>query len=126
MTVNDERRWMILAYEASSLYSLISDGQYRKTIAGRAAWKSLIADSSLQLHCNQEGFNIAYNEFKVRIGYYANNHDRCEKADSCIGFGIHYKSCYITSNTTCGNIAQCDGNDNGKIITAAFGYILVQ
>jgi hypothetical protein len=48
MTVNGSRKWMMLDYEASSLYSVIADGQYQSTTAGRPAWKSLIADSSLQ------------------------------------------------------------------------------
>ncbi|XP_028396023.1 uncharacterized skeletal organic matrix protein 5-like [Dendronephthya gigantea] len=126
MTVNGDERWMMLNYEASSLYSLIADGQYRNTSAGRATWKSLIAGSSLQRKCNQEGFSIAYNKHSVRIGYYTNNQDSCSQADSCIGFGIYYKACYITSNITCGNIAQCSGTDRGKRLTAAFGYILVQ
>ena len=127
MTVNGDRKWMVLDYESSSLYSLIADGQYRSTTAGRSAWKSLIAGSSLQPNCNEEGFSIAYDQHKVRIGYYANNQDTCIEADSCIGFGITYTACYmITSHITCGNIAQCNGNDNGKKLTAAFGYILVQ
>jgi hypothetical protein len=126
MTVNGDRKWMVLDYESSSLYSLIADGQYRSTTAGRPAWKSLIASSSLQASCNEEGFSIAYNAFKVRIGYYANNDNRCTQADSGIGFGITYTSCSIASHITCGNIAQCSGNDNGHKLTAAFGYILVQ
>ncbi|XP_028396022.1 uncharacterized protein LOC114520024 [Dendronephthya gigantea] len=128
MTVNGDRRWIVLNYEASSLYSLIADGQYRNTSAGRATWKSLIADSSLQPFCNQDGFSITktYNKLYVRIGLYANNQNDCGTPDSCIGFGISYNSCGMTSNITCGNIAQCSGTDRGKRLTAAFGYILVQ
>jgi hypothetical protein len=40
--------------------------------------------------------------------------------------GIVYTACYMTSDITCGNIAQCAQVDNGKKRTAAFGYILVQ
>jgi hypothetical protein len=127
MTVNGDRKWMVLDYEASSRYSVIADGQYRSTTAGRPAWKSLIVGSPLQSNCNEEGFSIAYDQHKVRIGYYADNQDMCREADSCIGFGIAYNSCYeTTSHITCGNIAQCSGNDNGHKLTAAFGYILVQ
>ncbi|XP_028396209.1 uncharacterized skeletal organic matrix protein 5-like [Dendronephthya gigantea] len=130
MTVNGARRWMTLNYEASSLYSLIADGQYRNTSAGRAAWKSLIAGSSLQPNCNKEGFSIEDKQNKdnknyARIGYHANNQDDCATPDSCIGFGISYNSCDMTSDITCGNIAQCSGIDNGKKLTPAFGYILV-
>ena len=127
MTVNGERRWMKLAYEASSLYSLIADGAKRKTTAGRAAWKSLIAGSSLQKYCNKEGFGVRYDGVNVRIGYIANNYNNCMDPDSCIGFGIRYKACHSTStHVTCGNIAKCSGNDNGHKSTAAFGYVLVQ
>jgi hypothetical protein len=38
MTVNGDRKWMMLDYEATSLYNLMEDGQYRKTTAGRPAW----------------------------------------------------------------------------------------
>ena len=128
MTVNGETRWMKLDYDASSLYSVIADGNYRRTTAGRAAWKSLIAGSSLQPYCNEEGFGIFYhNEIKIRLGYLANNQNRCPQSDSCIGFGISYSmACPLESNITCGNIAQCSNNDNGKKLTPAFGYILVQ
>ena len=124
MTVNGETKWMTLDYEASSLYSLIADGSYRGTTAGRAAWESLIVGSSLQPHCNQEGFGISY-EVKLRLGYLANNQRTCPHSDSCIGFGISYAECNIKPNITCGNIAQCSSNDNGYKLTAAFGYILV-
>ena len=53
--------------------------------------------------------------------------DRCPQSDSCIGFGIFYSACSNTKpNITCGNIAQCSSNDNGRKLTPAFGYILVQ
>jgi hypothetical protein len=130
MTVGNDMRWISFDYEASSLFSVIADGLYRPTTAGRNAWKSLIADSSLQPHCNREGFSV-YEDFtgtwiKMRVGYMANNGNSCRMSDSCIGFGIDYKACYIKSDITCGNIAQCSANDNGKKITAAFGFILVQ
>ena len=49
------------SYSASSLYSLIADGEYRPTNLGRNKWKWLISGSSLQYSCNKEGFNV-YNE----------------------------------------------------------------
>ena len=40
------------------MYSLIADGQYRRTSLGRDTWKSLIgSEASLQSKCNKEGFN---------------------------------------------------------------------
>jgi hypothetical protein len=86
MTVNDDTKWIVLNHEASSLYSLFADGQYRSTTAGRDTWKSLIAGSSLQPNCNKEGFSIAHNAFKIRIGYYTNNQNSCSFADSGKGF----------------------------------------
>lgn len=126
MSVDGATKWITLNYSANSLHSVFVDGNYRSTSAGRSTWKSLIAGSSLQLNCNKEGFSIAHNDFNVRIGYYTNNQQSCPYADSGIGFGISYKACGITSHITCGNIAQCSGVDNGKKLTAAFGYILVQ
>ena len=117
---------MVLDYEANSLYSVIADGQYRPTTAGREAWKSLIADTSLQPNCNARGFNVVYKELKVRIGLIANNQDQCKWSDSCIGYGIQHVACNMKLDITCGNIAQCGKNDKGKKKTAAFGYILVQ
>ena len=130
MTVNHDRRWIAIDYEASSLFSVIADGQYRSTFAGRDAWKSIILGSSLQLSCNKEGLGISEKNgngwVKMRVGFLANNQNTCPKSDSCIGFGIRYEACYIRSHITCGNIAQCSGTDKGKKLTAAFGYILVQ
>ena len=126
MTVDGNTQWMALNYEANSLYSLIADGVYRNTSGGRVTWKSLIVGSSLQANCNEEGFNIVYGKVKSRIGYLANNQLDCNSADSEIGFGMSYQACSVVSNITCGNIAHCSTVDNGKKLTAAFGYILVQ
>ena len=128
MTVDNATKWIVLDYEETSLYNLIADGEYRQTFAGRDAWKSLIAGSSLQPNCNKEGFGISHrNYIEIRLGYLANNQMRCSTPDSCIGFGIYYQSCYVKRITiTCGNIALCSQNDNGQKILPAFGYILVQ
>ncbi len=126
MTVNGSRKWMKFDYEARSLNSVIADGNYRNTTAGRVAWKSLIAGSSLQQHCNKEVFGHLSRYISMRLGYLANNEKNCNSCDSCIGFGISYKACHNRNiNITCGNIAWCRG-DNGERSTAAFGYILVQ
>jgi hypothetical protein len=125
MTVNGDRKWMMLDYEASSLYSLIADGQYRSTSAGRVAWKSLIASSSLQPNCNHEGFNIQFPKMNVRLGLVANNDYDCDSCDSWIGFGIYTHYCAIGYYyQACGNRAACGVDRVVKI--PAFGYILVQ
>lgn len=46
-------RWITLAYNSSSLYDLIADEEYRELMLGRDVWKSLISNSSLQIHCNK-------------------------------------------------------------------------
>ena len=138
MKVNGVVKWIVIDHQTSSLYNVIAQGNFRETNVGKEAWKSLIIDdSSLQIYCNQEGFNIkkgnkyygvAY--INARIGIVANNQGDCESCDSCIGFGITARGCGGSlddgkvKTSTCGNIAMC-GKFNNKD-TAAFGYILVQ
>ncbi|XP_028412861.1 uncharacterized protein LOC114535753 [Dendronephthya gigantea] len=119
MTFNGTRKWMSFNYTATSLYSVIADGQFRATGAGRAAWKSLIAGSSLQLNCNREGFNTV---FRIRIGFQANNENDCDTCDSWIGYGARFTR---LTEWTCGNVARLNP-DNGDKNLATFGYILVQ
>ena len=123
MTVNGDRKWMMLDYEASSLYSVIADGQYRSTSAGKNTWMSVMAGSSLQRNCNREGFNIQFTLTNARLGFVANNQDDCETCDSWIGFGIYAITC-DTIYQACGNRAVCAVDRVVNI--AAFGYILVQ
>ena len=122
MTVNGNRKWMKLDYEASSLYSLIADGQYHRTTAGRATWLSLIAGSSLQANCTYEGFNINLRAVSypihtyLRLGLVGNNDNDCETPDSWIGFGAeHVYQRVKEKHHACGNSDL-----------RAFGYILVQ
>lgn len=56
----DITRWITVRYNASSLYSVIADGQYRPLDVGRTAWKSLIAGSSLQVNCNKVLFTSTF------------------------------------------------------------------
>ena len=128
MTVNNETKWMMLDYDASSLYSVIADGQYRRTSAGRATWLSLIAGSSLQDNCNYEGFNIKLRADNLplhtylRLGLVGNNENDCKTPDSWFGFGTeyHYKG-HKKRNLACGN-----RHFHTDIDLPAFGYILVQ
>ena len=122
MMVNGDSKWVRLDYEASSLYSVIADGQYRETSAGRATWMSLITGSSLQPHCNQEGFNLGNNNiFLGRIGLCANNEYNCYSCDSWIGFGVYYEGCSTKRYQTCGNQAVCGVYRVVNI--PAFGYL---
>ncbi|XP_028396124.1 uncharacterized skeletal organic matrix protein 5-like [Dendronephthya gigantea] len=120
MLYNGDRKWMRLNYNASSLYGAIADGQFRATTAGRAAWKSLIAESSLQLNCNKEGFNVLrVTNNKIRIGIVANEQNNCNSCDSWLGFGT------TINGKTCGNFAV-HSPDNGDKDLVTFAYILVQ
>ena len=110
--------------QASSLYSVIADGQYRDTSLGRDTWKSLIGpEASLQVKCNKEGFNaLAKEEYsKARIGIIANDRN-CNTCDSRIGFGTGGIG---DDSNTCGNEAMYGGDNKDKHIKT-IGYILVQ
>ncbi|XP_028396242.1 uncharacterized skeletal organic matrix protein 5-like [Dendronephthya gigantea] len=120
MSYNGDKRWMTFKYTASSLYSVLADGQFRATTAGRTAWKSLIAGSSLQRNCNKEGFNVLrVYDYKLRIGIVANEQNDCNSCDSWLGFGT------AINGKTCGNFAA-HSPDNGYKDLVTFAYILVQ
>ena len=69
MKVDQQLRFIVINHMAASLQSLIADGHYRATSLGRDSWKSLLeSQSSLQLHCNREGFNSDGAIVKTRIG----------------------------------------------------------
>ena len=111
-------KWLHISYTASSLHQLIASGSYSGTNIGKNNWKYLISGSSLQSHCDKEGFNVQYS-LKVRIGIVANNENNCLSTDSFLGFGSSYNS------VTCGNFAR-HGGDNGDKTLPVFGYIFVQ
>ena len=126
MKINNQINFIEITESASSLYSLIADGQYRTTSLGRDKWKSLIgSEASLQHNCNKEGFNAVSGRprlSKARIGILGNNEDDCHNCDSRIGFGTGGKH---DNNNTCGNEAR-HGGDNGNKHIKVTGYILVQ
>ncbi|CAH3044357.1 unnamed protein product [Pocillopora meandrina] len=125
MKVGAESKFIVLNQEASSLHSLIADGQYRQTSLGREAWKNLISEASLQQKCNKEGFNVVSdvpNFSKARIGIVGNNENACTTSDSRIGFGT---AGYPDDTNSCGNEAK-HGGDKGDKSTEAMGYIFVQ
>ncbi|CAB3989344.1 Hypothetical predicted protein, partial [Paramuricea clavata] len=139
MKYGSRLRAFSFSYPASSLHSLIADGNYRQTRLGRAQWKSLISGSSLQRNCNQEGFNVDRLTksliVKVRLGIIANKENGCASPDSFVGLGaeggVNYpkgwtwcRSSYTSANAA-GNLAQC-GADNGNKNARAMAYILVR
>ena len=116
----------VINKQANSLYSLIADGEYRKTALGRNTWKTLIgSQASLQFNCNKEGFNAvggSSHHSKARIGIIANQQNDCNSCDSRIGFGTGGKQ---DDSNTCGNEATTTPDNDDKHIKA-MGYILVQ
>jgi hypothetical protein len=128
MSYNGDQKWMAFDYTASSLYDVIADGQFKPTNAGRDAWKSLIAGSSLQQNCRKEGFNMAYNlNSHLRLGIIANNENNCLSVDSWIGFSASsVLNGKWTSHMVSGNRAKCCYSDNGEKLLPTFGYIFVQ
>ena len=125
MTVAGQTYYLAINYTADSLYSLISDGQYRATTLGRDAWKALISRSSLQVNCNKEGFNALPGGSKAaraRIGITSNDQNECNSTDSRLGFGTGGRP---EPKASCGNAAK-HGGDNGDQSITAVGYIFVQ
>jgi len=126
MKIGQQLNFIVINKTASSLHSLIADGQYRATSLGRNTWKKLIGlQASLQLNCNKEGFNaVGYDEghFKARIGIISNQQNNCNTCDSRIGFGTGGDD---DDFSTCGNEATYYP-DNGDKHIKAMGYILVQ
>ena len=109
------------SYSASSLYSLIADGEYRQTNLGRNKWKWLISGSSLQDNCNKEGFNVYSEQSRVRLGLIANNQNDCKTPSSFIGLGTHWDK----GTNAAGNAASHTA-DKGEKNLKAMGYILVR
>lgn len=132
MKVDEHMNFVSIDYNASSLYSLIADGNYRATGIGRKKWKSLIVDSSLQVECNKEGFNVKSlnkDHATFRLGIAGNDGASCKTPDSFLGFGGNVERLYCTSQFStalniCGNFAGCSA-DNGDQTFVAMGYILV-
>ena len=127
MKVGDANNWLHVPHVAASLHAVIASGAYKATASGRAAWKGLIAGSSLQPNCNAEGFNVAPLKkwSMVRIGIIGNNENDCGTPDSRLGFGGAGNACGEDAGNTCGNEARC-GGDLGNASYKAFGYVFAR
>ena len=127
MKIGHQINFTVINKQASSLHSLIADGNHRNTSLGRETWKELIGSQAfLQPNCNKEGFNVVTENNnkkwpKVRIGILSNNEDNCFSCDSMIGFGA--ESSMDVRNNSCGNEASISYGDTH---IKAMGYILVQ
>ncbi|XP_068731495.1 uncharacterized skeletal organic matrix protein 5-like isoform X2 [Montipora capricornis] len=116
--VTDRMNFIIVNKGASSLYSLIADGQYKDSSLGRDKWISLIgSQADLQDHCNKEGFNARSTKndrARARIGIISNDADNCDGCNSRIGFGTAGEH----NHNTCGYMLRDKG-------IATMGYIFV-
>ena len=124
MKINNQINFIVINKQANSLYSLIADGQYRKTTLGRDKWLSLIgSNASLQRNCKKEGFNAKCtlsSRSKARIGILGNDEKDCRECNSRLGFGSGGN--YDKTNT-CGNL---DNHNEKRLSIKTMGYILVQ
>ena len=129
MKYRGSRKFVTIKYPANSLYDLFADTKYRSTSLGRKTWKSIIAGSSLQPHCNREGFNIKTTYVNIRLGILGNNENDCASTDTFIGLGSYinaHNTCkFVVTANSAGNVGQC-WTDNGNTDFKAMAYILVR
>lgn len=130
MRVAGTANWISINYSAPSLYSLLANNIYHPTNISRSKWKSLIQDSSLQLNCNLQGFNVECSNGRrmaaaTKIGIVSNDQPACDTCDSRIGFGSAGARGGQNNDNSCRNEAGRDA-DNDKKHTKAFCYILLQ
>ena len=94
MKVNGQMKFAVINSQASSLHSLIADGQYRSTSLGRNKWIALTdSKAHLQPNCNKEGFNTQTIHRRARVGILGNNENDCNTCDSVMGFGLDSTAC---------------------------------
>ena len=120
MTWNGNTNWILVNHTATSLHSMITNGNFIQTNVGREEWMSLINGVKLQPHCNKEVFNVKLSQHKMlRIGIAGNNEKNCDTCDSAIGFGIKLQDIKLSS----GNMQL---HPQPQKIIETFGYIFVQ
>ena len=134
MAVNDKLNFVLISFNnvKKSLYNLIKDEMYLPTNLTVEKWKSLIENSSLQIHVCEEGFNLPHTIrckecSRVRIGITGDELGFCGTPDSYIGFGGQGNSTCddpVPNLVSCGNLVRC--KDNGAKEIHAFGYIFVR
>ena len=129
MEANGSSHSLVVGHKAASLQATFSAGKYVPTVAGRSAWKALIPGSSLQKHCNAEGFNVVAPPSgfllpHARLGILGNNENDCITPDSFLGLGVADGVCN-TAKLTAGNLA-CYGADAGDKSTPAWVWLWVR
>jgi TolB-like protein len=126
LLVGKDFRVLGIPQKAKSLHALFANGKYRATKLGRKKWKALMKKSSLQKHCNREGFNVHNGLMRVRIGIIANQEKDCKTPDSRLGLGAGSNDKARGPNRAAGNEAVGWEADSGKRQTAAWGYVYVR
>ena len=53
MKVGTTTTWIVITLQATSLYSLTADREYRNRSIGKNTWRSLLPQPTLQAHCNK-------------------------------------------------------------------------
>ena len=128
MRRDEETRWATLDFSADSLLAVLGPDEpvVLEAPPGREFWYELVGPgASLQLRCNEQGFNLARGSANARIGILGNDADDCESPDSRIGFGTSGSGCRGPNANACGNAARCSA-ENGDVDFRTFGYILVR
>ena len=112
-----ETNLLLINHSASSLYSVIADGDYTATNFDAAELMTEIKNTSVQPNCTKQGFNLKFNDegLKLRIGFTANLEPNCTTPDTLVGVGIG-KNSSSWSNGLVQNSAQ---------YSKGFAYILV-
>lgn len=135
MDVAGDRRFIVLDVVGSSLQALFK-GSAVTTTAGRAKWRTLLADPQLQANCDGEGINqdstaIESYAARARIGFMGNNESDCGSPDSYIGFGAGFIAAHACAGTDPGVVvgnfapAMC-GPMISPRTTFAFGFVFVR
>jgi hypothetical protein len=79
---------IVLVASADSLFDLVNGPATLAAGPGREAWLAALPGAELQLECTMEGFNLANDWNRLRIGLVANNEAyECATHDSRIGVG---------------------------------------
>jgi hypothetical protein len=124
-----DTQWLSINYAAKSLFEVIADGLYKTwtPAIGRANWKALVPQSTLQANCNREGFNnlTSVGWAAARIGIIANEQNDCGSPDSRLGIGLGGAPCGLDSSSAAGNGAGC-GGDLGNYNIKSFGYVMLR
>lgn len=120
------KKTIIIQQDWKSLEEIFS-GSYLSSTNGRQEWKDLIADSSLQSNCNQEGFNVEvwWGYARIRLWIVGNQEDNCDSPDSRIWIWWNWSVCSQDDSNSVWNEAMCSPDNSEKHIKS-FWYIYVR